>query len=1280
VRFLADGPAIPDELLVARDEGRVIFFCGAGVSRANAGLRDFLGLAEEVINTLETSGDTPTKRLLRAARRVEKEERVSGLVPADRIFGLLERSFTIRDIQKAVAQALQPPEPADLTAHRIMLDLAGNSDGKLRLVTTNFDLLFEACDPSLKSSFPPHLPEPRRAQDLSGVIHLHGRVDSGYSGAEGDGFILSSSEFGRAYISDGWATKFIATLIEQYFVVFVGYGADDPPVQYLLEALNRDSGSRGNLYAFQSGTAVEAGFRWEHKGVVPIAYAAVNGDHSSLWETLAAWARRAKNPKAWYTQTIAMAAEGPGNLLPYERGQVMHIVGTLDGARQFAAATTIPPAEWLCVFDPAVRYSRPERLGSGSNDESRVDPFDLYGLDSDPPPSSISADDYRAKRVVPPDASNAISLTRLDRQDRGPNGLPSFSGHWATHIPLLPDRLQQIGHWLSAVAHQPATLWWAAGQQGLHPDICTSIQYRIERSDDSSSPMIRKAWRILFDSWKARIDDFYAPWFRVRASIQRDGWYPGAARQFALTRRPYMSVKRPFYGSPRPPDDSADLALGDLMVLDVEYAQFDIDIPIPDSEVLDLTREARKNLEHAIALEAEAGGYSLGSFPSIEPEEKLEGIVDQRNFGFASCILFFAGLFKRLVNVNAQAAKQEYGSWRTDDETAFARLRIWGGQFESVLNGSEFRQFIGELSESVFWSSYHQRDLLLTLAKRWPALSGPVGRSIEQRLLRGPQTVYGQNEAEVTRSRAWVSLSIIEWLHNKGCQFQFDFESECSKLRVLSPDWKPEFAANVARSLEGRAGYVGTDTEFNELISVPLASLLPKAVEIGATRRSDFVASDPFAGLVAARPVRALVALGFEAKHGEYPVWAWTTYLTSPSRTKDRPRLMGAIAQRIFRLSTLAAGQLAGPITSWLQVAASVLCHTSPGLFKSLLLKLIAALRENPQFVKSALVRSGNDIDWVTEAINSPTGKLMEALMLDSRWTRLTENQGLPEFWTSPVEQVLSLAAAPARHYALAVASRNLIFLYFVDPAWTQRHLLDGIVTDQSIREALWAGFVWGNHLPGKPLYDLLKPQMVEQVVANKGTRHEPTGFLAAMLLSGWNRLNAPNAPKSISDAEMRDLLFRGGDEFRAQILWLLQRWTALGQPGSEEWLELLPALLKFAWPRHKAAKSRETSAQLCTLAFSSARLFVRIADIIVDLVEKTSAQRLTLPTRNEDTQSIPSQFPMQTLAVLFAILPEDVHRWPYGIEMVLQRITDADPSLLRDARLIELSRLWSSR
>ena len=116
-------------------------------------------------------------------------------------------------------------------------------------------------------------------------MYLHGRSTPAYTGAEGDGFVLSSSEFGRAYLSDGWATSFIREILRKYVVVFVGYTADDPPVQYLLEALRRASGKLENAYAFQSGDHNDAAARWQHKGVEAIPYSPDNA-HAALWQSL----------------------------------------------------------------------------------------------------------------------------------------------------------------------------------------------------------------------------------------------------------------------------------------------------------------------------------------------------------------------------------------------------------------------------------------------------------------------------------------------------------------------------------------------------------------------------------------------------------------------------------------------------------------------------------------------------------------------------------------------------------------------------------------------------------------------------------------------------------------------------------------------------------------------------------------------------------------------------------------------------------------------------------
>ena len=200
MRFLADGPSIPDELLVARDEGRVIFFlCGAGVSRARAGLTDFFGLAQRVVETLGVISDSPAKTLIEAAREIDSITGITGLISADRVFGLLERELPVRDIQAAVAESLKPGAGADLSAHRIMLDLATGPDRKVRISTAPISIFFlKPVIALFELGKPPRLPEAHHHEDFEGIIHLHGRVNQNYSGAGGDGFVLSSSEFGRA--------------------------------------------------------------------------------------------------------------------------------------------------------------------------------------------------------------------------------------------------------------------------------------------------------------------------------------------------------------------------------------------------------------------------------------------------------------------------------------------------------------------------------------------------------------------------------------------------------------------------------------------------------------------------------------------------------------------------------------------------------------------------------------------------------------------------------------------------------------------------------------------------------------------------------------------------------------------------------------------------------------------------------------------------------------------------------------------------------------------------
>ena len=139
------------------------------------------------------------------------------------------------------------------------------------------------------------------------------------------------------------------------------------------------------MYAFQEGDRDQARALWAAKGVDAIAYDPADG-HRALWDTLNAWAERARDPKAWRAGVLARAAAGPGTLAPHERGVVAHLASVPAGASEIARMGAKFSAEWLCVFDPHGRYAQPGRVGY-MPDDAFFDPFAVWGLDGDPVPA-----------------------------------------------------------------------------------------------------------------------------------------------------------------------------------------------------------------------------------------------------------------------------------------------------------------------------------------------------------------------------------------------------------------------------------------------------------------------------------------------------------------------------------------------------------------------------------------------------------------------------------------------------------------------------------------------------------------------------------------------------------------------------------------------------------------------------------------------------------------------------------------------------------------------------
>ena len=1276
MRFIENGPAIPDELLTARDEGRVVFFCGAGVSRAYADLPDFFGLADKVVQRLRVPADNAACKILNEAQEISMRTGVNGLISADRIFGLLERDFLVRDIEFAVAKALQPNPSVDLTAHRLLLDLATTPEGKVRLVTTNFDRLFDDCDARLQVWQPPRLPDPSLNHEMDGIIYLHGCANKDYSGSEGDGFILTSSNFGRAYLAEGWATSFFREIIERYIVVFVGYAAEDPPVQYLLEALNKKERQLKRVYAFQAGETSEATARWNHKGVEAISYAEDNRHHA-LWETLEAWSVRAKSPDAWYQSVIDLAKRGPENLQAYQRGQVAHIISTLQGVRKFSEGDSPPSAEWLCVFDPNRRYAKPGHAGWIGNQGPFVDPFDLYGLDSDSVPGKILPEDYITKRDVPENAWNAFVANRLDRQSLHDD---RFSSIW-NQTPWLPPRLNQLGFWISKIADQPTTVWWAAKQNGLHKNIQQQIKWQLEHSQKDIPLTIHKAWGYLFESWERNIHVIRNDWYELETRIKKFGWDSGIVRKYAEIYRPYLKSNESFWRGYKPQENNMDFRLNDLLHLNVEYPDIPRNITVPDEWLAVTIRELRKNLELALLLETEIGGYALQIRSSIVPDDGKKHDHYERTHGLSACIIQFTSLFERLIKLDITKAHQEFATWPVDDDSIFSRLRIWAGGLSELVTAEGFGQIIMELTDNAFWDSYQQRDLLLVLAKRWKDLQLDAQKEIEVRLLNGREKYPDEVEDEYKERNAGGILNRITWLENNGCHFSFDVQTETKKLLTCVPWWKPEYATEAIRSMEGQGGFVRTDTGHSSLIHEPLSSVLTKSLELSGRTEEFLVEKAPFSGLSVEHPVRAFSALTDAARRNEYPEWAWRTFLNSEARKKDQPKFSALIAERIARCPDNSITDFIHPATYWLLKASDQLAPKYPISFKKLLLKLTNVLRSQPMKGKTSIMRGNKERDWVTEAINAPVGNIAKALFYDPRTNGLTAGGGFHPEWITHVEALLALDGELHRH-AMVIFSHNLNWFYAIDPNWTEAHLLAVLEGNaQYDKEAFWAGFFGCSSVPNQNLYTRIKPELLAVAKINREGKLNYSQVLNGILLAGWGSINEKTQHRIITNDEMHDVLLHSDVDFLSNILWQLNHWSNTGaEEENKPWADLLPEFLRDVWPRQKSVKIAAISSSLCNLAFSNPNRFPELVETILPLLTAIDGNHLMLPNLGNSKDTIIDLYPRETLSLLYTVLPAKVETWPWGIEKIIQRISEADASLNLDERLIELKRKWNSR
>ncbi|MFC9415120.1 DUF4020 domain-containing protein [Bacillus mobilis] len=249
---------IPDELIDHLEQGKLVLFVGAGVSmKGKSNLPNFDDLVDEIAKTLY----------------VETREITE---PHDYYLGKIAKTKDVHQVARDLVHTEKSkPNPLHYAIPRLF-----PLDTEVRIVTTNFDRHFTTAmkemNRELNVYYAPALPTGRA---FKGLAYIHGNIEQ-----EKEALILTDGDFGRAYLTEGWARRFLVDLFSNYTVLFVGYSHNDPVMKYLATGLPPST----RRYAFVAQG--ENTYHWEHLGIRPIVYPNKGNNHQSLVKAVKRWA------------------------------------------------------------------------------------------------------------------------------------------------------------------------------------------------------------------------------------------------------------------------------------------------------------------------------------------------------------------------------------------------------------------------------------------------------------------------------------------------------------------------------------------------------------------------------------------------------------------------------------------------------------------------------------------------------------------------------------------------------------------------------------------------------------------------------------------------------------------------------------------------------------------------------------------------------------------------------------------------------------------------------
>ena len=815
MRFLENGSDIPDELIRAVDEGTATFLCGAGVSM-RVGLPSFMVLTEQIYARLGESWKNEPAECI----AFEKEQ-------YDRALRALEkrthRPRTPSRVRNAVSGLLVAPACA-LPDHLALLQLSRDSDGRPKILTTNFDTLFErAAEAGTFLNVPSHagksVPKPGGEHDY-GILHIHGRIADYVHDVSPSELVLTSADFGDAYLRDGWASQYIEDRMRLGTLVLVGYAADDAAMRLLLETLDADRNRFRDLksiYAIEKGTSVSVSV-WKSKGITPIEFKGFD----EIYETLSEWARYSMDPAAYSSTRV-------GSIL----------------------TATIGVAAMTENQTPQVaRKKTPSDASEFEREQLRF---------------FLSGDDVANKLMTINPSLAWLPVLHEMRLIQNGNQLVDWIERNFTDSNAIRDVVENLQFFSSETA--------------------SFLESRLNGQAETLPPLLLKCWRLIIRNMKESKQGLLQnEWYEIAPQIKRGEHSADLLERVAETLRPKLKLSKRlslFSDVRKLPEHPSDLMSVGYEVDDYLSAD-DVLQAWPEDATADndsrLLSQITIALEVAIEDATEVGVEANEGYGTSDSDVPSVAQHDQNTYrsGFQVIVRVMAELWLRLAVKSPQLALSFVERWRNADFRLIRRIALFAATNPAVSAEIAANMLIELPSGELFLTGSSVESYRL-IRMRWNDFTPKSKHAILRRLRQGPPREWFRVGAEIDRTIDRCRFDFLSEMVRDGFGIGVEAAKLLAEIAVRWPHWvlRPAEQAGFHSWHSSSSGPIGGNA--NKLADIDDEKLVGEAMKLAV--EADFTEGDDWQALCSSDPDQALRGLDKASFADVWPLKLWRQFL-----------------------------------------------------------------------------------------------------------------------------------------------------------------------------------------------------------------------------------------------------------------------------------------------------------------------------------------------------------------------------------------------------------------